>query len=108
MTLARDAAPGADRATLRLGLVAALSAAAWAALAIWSASPYARYLDHGGWGDPGWLAALCRSLPGGRAIPGLLYVLAWLLMIAAMMLPSTVTFLRIFGRMTDSRPDAGR
>jgi len=108
MSLAPDRARGADRGRLRLGVIAALSALAWLALAIWSASPYARYLDHGGWGDPGWLAALCRSLPGGRAIPGLLYVLAWLLMIAAMMLPTTVPLLRIFGRMTDSRPDAGR
>ncbi len=107
MTLAADRAPDADRASLRLGLVAALSVAAWAALAIWSASPYARYLDHGGWGEPGWLGVLCRSLPGGLAIPALLYALAWLLMIAAMMLPTTLPLLRIFGRMTASRPDGG-
>ncbi len=107
MTFAGDRAPGADLATLRLGLVAALSAAAWAALAIWSASPYARYLDHGAWDEPGWLAVLCRSLPGGPALPGLLYALAWLLMIAAMMLPTTLPLLRIFARMTASRPDAG-
>ena len=58
---------------LRLGLIALLSAAAWAVLAMWSASPYARYLDHGGWGDSGVLAALCRGLPGASAIPVLLY-----------------------------------
>jgi len=99
---------GSDRHALRLGLIAALSAAAWAALALWSASPYARYLVHGGWGEPGVLAALCRSLPQGElALPALLYALAWLLMIAAMMLPTTLPLLGLFSRMTASRPDAG-
>jgi predicted metal-binding membrane protein len=99
--------PGADRHALRLGLVAALSIAAWGTLAGWSASPYARYLDHGGWGEPGLLAALCRSLPQGEfAILALLYPLAWLLMITAMMLPTTLPLLAIFSRMTASRPDA--
>jgi predicted metal-binding membrane protein len=107
MTVAGDRAAGADGATLRQGLILALSAAAWTALAIWSASPYARYLDHGGWGEPGWLGVLCRSLPGGLAIPALLYALAWLLMITAMMLPTTLPLLRIFSRMTASRHDAG-
>lgn len=100
--------PGPDRHALRLGLIAALSAAAWLALIAWSASPYARYLDHGGWGEPGLLAALCRSLPQGELlIPALLYALAWLLMIAAMMLPTTLPLLGIFSRMTASRRDAG-
>ena len=103
------AAPRApDRHALRVGLVAALSIGAWTALAGWSASPFARYLDHGGWGAPGLLAALCRSVPQGElVIPALLYALAWLLMIVAMMLPTTLPLLRIFGRMTASRPDAG-
>ena len=99
---------GPDRHALRLGLIAALSATAWAALAALSASPYARFLDHGGWGDPGVLEGLCRSLPGGTlAIPALIYALAWLLMIAAMMLPTTLPLLDIFSRLTVSRPDAG-
>ncbi len=98
-----------DRHALRLGMIAALSAAAWGALALWSVSPYARYLDHGGWGEPGLLAALCRSLPQGELmLPALLYALAWLLMIAAMMLPTTLPLLGLFGRMTAARPDAGR
>jgi predicted metal-binding membrane protein len=98
---------GPDGHGLRLGLIALLSVAAWAALAIWSASPYARYLDHGGWGDAGLLATLCRGLPGAPALAGLIYALAWLLMIAAMMLPTTLPLLGIFGRMTAARPDAG-
>jgi predicted metal-binding membrane protein len=110
MTFPAAAAPGRgpEGHRLRLGLIAALSAAAWAALVVWSASPYARYLSHGGWSEPGLLAALCRSLPQGElAIPALLYALAWLLMIAAMMLPTTLPLLGIFSRMTASRPDAG-
>src|SRR2546429_200091 len=103
------AAARAPGHSLRLGLIVALSAAAWAALAVWSASPYGRYLDHGGWGDPGLLAALCRSVPQGElVIPALLYASAWLLMIAAMMLPTTLPLLGIFSRITASRPDAGR
>src|SRR2546427_8326348 len=102
------AARAPDRQALRLGLVTALSIAAWAALAIWSASPYGRYLDHGGWGDPGLLAALCRSVPQGELlVPALLYASAWLLMIAAMMLPTTLPLLGIFSRITAARPDAG-
>jgi predicted metal-binding membrane protein len=104
---ARAPAGGSPRQALRLGLIGLLSAAAWAVLAMWSASPYARYLDHGGWGDSGLLAALCRGVPGESLIPVLLYALAWLLMIAAMMLPTTLPLLGIFGRITAARPDAG-
>lgn len=99
--------PGPDRHALRLGLVATLSVAAWVVLAAWSASPYARYLDHGGWGEPGLFASLCRSLPQGEfALLALLYALAWMLMITAMMLPTTLPLLAVFSRMTASRPDA--
>jgi predicted metal-binding membrane protein len=103
----RGRAGALPRHALRLGLIVLLSAAAWAVLGLWSASPYARYLDHGGWGDSGLLAALCRGVPGEPVIPVLLYALAWLLMIAAMMLPTTLPLLGIFSRMTASRPDAG-
>jgi predicted metal-binding membrane protein len=94
---------------LPLALVAALSLGAWGVLAAWSASPYARYLDHGGWDRSGALAALCRSVPQGElVIPVLVYAIAWLVMITAMMLPTTLPLLGIFNRITASRPDAGR
>jgi len=97
-----------DRHALRLGLVLALSAAAWAALAAWSASPYWRYLEHGGWGDPGLLSLLCRSVPQGEfLVPALVYASAWLLMISAMMLPTTLPLLGIFSRITSARPEGG-
>ena len=90
-------------------LLGALSLAAWGALWAWSASPYARYAAHEGWLDAGALTALCRALPGGSyLVPASLYALAWVLMIAAMMLPTTYPVLGIFRIMTRSRPDAQR
>ena len=72
MSVARSAAapgllaqPGGGR-TLFFPLLALLVVAAWAGLWLWGASPYGRYLEHGGWGDAGALAALCRGDPAGR------------------------------------------
>lgn len=107
-TAAATAARALDPQTLRVALVAALSAVAWLALAAWSVSPYARYLEHGGWAGVGPFGALCRSIPQGTLIvPALVYALAWLLMITAMMLPTTLPLLGIFGRVVSARPDAG-
>jgi len=92
---------------LPLALVAALASSAWIVLALWSASPYARYLEHGGWDRAGALAAFCRSVPQGEIlVPLLVYAFAWLAMITAMMLPTTLPLLGIFNRVTASRPDA--
>jgi predicted metal-binding membrane protein len=107
-TTAAPAARALDPQMLRVGLVAALSGVAWLALAAWSSSPYGRYLEHGGWADEGPFGALCRSIPQGALIvPALVYALAWLLMITAMMLPTTLPLLGIFGRVVAARPDAG-
>jgi predicted metal-binding membrane protein len=96
-------------ARLSLALIGVLIALAWLMLAGWSASPWRRWLDHGGWDDLSALAALCRAIPGGeRAAPALAYALAWLLMIAAMMLPTTLPLLALFRRVVAGRPDAGR
>src|SRR6185369_10448015 len=87
-------------------LLAGLSIAAWLALWSWSASPYARYAAHDGWLDATAFAALCRALPGGTlVVPAVLYALAWVLMIAAMMLPTTYPLLGIFRAITRGRPD---
>ena len=111
MATARPAAFAAQRETQRdvalALLLAGLSLAAWGALWAWSASPYARYAAHDGWLDSTVFAALCRSLPGGSlVVPAALYALAWVLMIAAMMLPTTYPVLGIFRVMTRSRADA--
>ena len=83
-------------------LFVALVAASWAALWLWSASPYARYLEHPGWLDASSFAAFCRSV----AVPAGVHALAWLLMIAAMMLPTTYPLLMTFRRITATRADA--
>jgi predicted metal-binding membrane protein len=99
----------ADRSLLLATLLVALSALAWSALWLWNTSPYGRYLDHGGWGDAGALAALCRAVPqGDLVVPAVLHAGSWVLMIAAMMLPTTFPVLALFRRIVAGRPDAGR
>jgi len=80
---------------------------AWATLALWEASPYGRYLDHGNWTEIGLAGAICTFLPQGELlVPLLLYSGGWLLMSAAMMLPTTLPLLEVFRRMIGGRPDA--
>src|SRR6516164_6936302 len=86
--------------------MAALSATAWVTLWLWGRSPYSRYLDPGNWTEIGVAGALCRALPGGsEALTGLLVAAGWLLMLAAMMLPTTLPLLDIFRRLTARRVD---
>jgi predicted metal-binding membrane protein len=87
----------------------ALVALAWAALAALDASPYARYLDHGDFAAEGPIAEWCLSLPGGSLLlPAALQALAWVLMIAAMMLPSALPLVTAFDRLASSRADRSR
>ena len=103
------AAPRGSPGGEGVALIGVLAVAAWLALAAWSASPYARYVEHPGLADAAAWQALCRSVPAGAiVVPALLHALAWLLMIAAMMLPTVLPLGRLFRRMTRSRPDAGR
>jgi predicted metal-binding membrane protein len=106
----RDAtAKSGEREVALVGLLALLAAASWGALWAWSASPYARYLVHDSWGGAGALAALCRAIPQGDiVVPAFLHTLAWVLMIAAMMLPTTYPLLSMVRRVTAGRTDAGR
>jgi predicted metal-binding membrane protein len=101
-------AQGAGRRPLALALVAVLALAAWLTLALWAASPYARYVEHAGWADAGAFARLCRALPyGAVVVPASLHALAWVLMIAAMMLPTVLPLLALFARMVHGRDDRG-
>ena len=96
-----------DRRAAPALIVATVSLAAWLSLTLWASSPYARYVEHAGWADAGALAALCRAVPGGEvAVPAVLHALAWVLMIAAMMLPTALPLVAMFQRLTDGRPDA--
>ena len=90
-----------------LPVMLGLIALAWATLALWEASPYGRYLDHGNWTEIGLAGAICAFLPQGEFLfPLLLYTGGWLLMSAAMMLPTTLPLLEVFRRMTAARADA--
>lgn len=75
----------------------ALAALGWALIWLWAASPWGRYLEHGG------AAELCG--PGGGAAA---YVAGWVLMLAAMMLPTSLPVIWLFGRMTAGRRDRRR
>lgn len=90
-------------------LLLGLSGFAWLTLWAWARTPYGRYLEHGDWTASGPAAALCRVLPGGEIlVPLLLYAAAWILMTAAMMLPTTLPLFDVFDRLSEGRPDHGR
>ncbi|MFO1207949.1 MAG: DUF2182 domain-containing protein [Amaricoccus sp.] len=80
----------------------ALAALAWAALALWAASPWARYLEHGGLKPADLLGALCGA-PGEACV----YVAGWALMLAAMMLPTALPVLWLLARVGGRRHAAG-
>ena len=102
-------AKSGEREATLVALLALLAFASWGALWAWSASPYAGYLTHDGWGEIGALAALCRAIPQGDiVVPALLHAAAWMLMVAAMMLPTTYPLLSMVRRVTAGRPDAAR
>jgi len=95
-----------DRRHVFFALLGSLIALAWLTLWIWEQSPYGRYLDHGDWTRIGIAASICSALPAGKVlVPALLYVGGWLLMCAAMMLPTTFPLLEIFRRLTSRRPN---
>jgi predicted metal-binding membrane protein len=90
-------------------LFAALIVAAWLALWYWSAGPYRRYVGHAGLLEPGALLAFCRALPQGEiVVPALLHAIGWVLMIAAMMLPTTYPLLGMFRNVARGRADENR
>ena len=92
-----------------LPIAVALSVFAWTALWLWGGSPYGRYLDHGSWVGNGSVLAVCRVLPGGETLmPLALYVGGWLLMISAMMLPTTLPLLNRFDCVVRERSDRRR
>jgi len=91
-----------------LPVMAGLVVFAWATLWLWAASPYGRYLDHGDWTQVGFAASICAALPAGDAVlPMTLYVGGWVLMLAAMMLPTTLPLLEIYRRLSRRRADRG-
>jgi predicted metal-binding membrane protein len=96
-----------DRATASFpALAVGLVSLSWIILLVWDASPYSRYLHHGDWATVGFGASICRAVPGSSwLIPALFYGSGWLLMSAAMMLPTAAPLVRLFDRMIKARPD---
>ena len=83
-------------------VMSGLIALSWAALLLWQTSPYGRYLDHGRWTEVGLVATICGGLQ-----PMLVYAGGWLLMLTAMMLPTTLPLLQRFQIMVSARTDQG-
>lgn len=99
----------AARRHLFPALLAAMVVLAWISLWAWSRSPWGGYLQHDDWTASGPAAALCRALPGGAVlVPAALYAGAWVVMTAAMMLPTTLPLLDVFARLTVARADRTR
>jgi predicted metal-binding membrane protein len=86
--------PRRDRAILA-GLLAGLAAVAWVTLWLWEASPHGAYLHHAGGKDP---------IPLEAAV----FAVGWVLMIVAMMLPSSVPLVVTFGALVRRRSRPGR
>jgi predicted metal-binding membrane protein len=86
--------PRRDRAILG-GLLGALAVAAWLALWLWDGSPYGHYLHHDGGSGP-------------LALEATLFAIGWLLMIVAMMLPSSVPLVMTFTALVGRRRQPGR
>lgn len=86
-------APRRDQAILA-GLLVALATSAWLALLIWGASPYGRYLHH-------------ESGVGPLPLEAALFAAGWVLMIVAMMLPSSLPLVLTFGALVRRRRRPG-
>jgi predicted metal-binding membrane protein len=90
-------------------LVLGLSGLAWLSLWAWGNSPYAGYLSHDtstqlASGSPAALAWVCTlgalaGQPGGSALL-LVFLAGWLLMIVAMMLPTSLPLIAMFQTIT--------
>jgi predicted metal-binding membrane protein len=74
--------------------LAALVGLAWLTLWLWGQSPYGRLLSHEG-----------IDAAGGGTLLALTFVGGWTLMIVAMMLPSSLPLVLMFGVLTRQRQD---
>lgn len=70
---------------------------AWVTLALWGQSPYAGYLSH---------HSLEQVRGGGLLM--LLFIVGWLVMLLAMMLPTTLPLVAMFKTLTRARADGTR
>lgn len=82
--------------TYFLPLMGALIALAWLTLWVWGRSPYGRFLSHHQLGE----------LQGNGLI--LVFIAGWIVMIVAMMLPTSLPLVTSFHAVTNQRMDQGR
>ena len=94
--------PRRDRAILG-GALVALAGVAWLSLVLWSGSPWGRYLHHDGAASQAALAGAALDV----AIEVVLFTAGWVLMIVAMMLPSSVPLVLVFAAIVGRRPAPG-
>lgn len=85
-----------------MGMIIAL---AWAILFLWEQSPFGNYLHGSHWKHAPLLAAHDAPPVGDGLTPIMVYMAGWILMTAAMMLPTTLPLIEIFRRLTFSRDD---
>src|SRR3977135_786887 len=74
--------------------LAALIGFAWLSLGLWGQSPYGRSRSHDG-----------IDAAGGGGVLALTFIGGWTLMIVAMMLPSSLPLVLMFGVLTRQRQD---
>ena len=86
--------PRRDR-TILGGSLVALAVAAWLTVWLWEGSPYGAYLHHAGSAGP-------------VALEAALFSLGWVLMIVAMMLPSSIPLVVTFGALVRRRRRPGQ
>lgn len=81
--------------TILVGSLAALIAIAWLSLWVWEGSPYAGSLHHDGAGT-------------STVVGAALFTAAWVLMVIAMMLPSSIPLVLTFAAIVGRRRRPGR
>lgn len=84
-----------------VALLLLLVALTWLALGLWERSPYEEWLAHGG-------HAAHRHGAGAAGSLLAVHAAGWVLMTAAMMLPTTLPLLATFRRLSERRADRGR
>lgn len=93
-------APRVNNRPYFAALLLALVVLAWLSLWAWGQSPYARFLDHGNFGE-----MELGATPQSAGVLGL-FVLGWTVMTFAMMLPTSLPLITMFRKMTVKRSDS--
>src|SRR4030095_1807842 len=92
-------APRVDNRPYFAPLLVALIAIAWVALLVWGESPYGRFLNHDELGH------VDVGLNAEGVAVAVVFVAGWTLMTIAMMLPTSLPLISMFGRMVGRRSD---